>query len=114
MATGAADGFFRYVYDGCLSGGDTGIERRPYHRNCRCALHNNSKDSCPHGMSKCKNVSYPVRRSWSEGCLALAAAASCHSSPSSSCLQMGRRTQQLGLCSDDEQTQLSTSSSSKV
>lgn len=106
MATGAADGFFRFVNNGCLSGSDTGIERRPYHRNCRCALHNNSKGSCHHEISKCKTVSYPIRRSWSEGCLALAsvsAAASGHSSLSSSsscsCFQMGK-IQQLGLCSD--------------
>ncbi|KAJ8753198.1 hypothetical protein K2173_017787 [Erythroxylum novogranatense] len=81
MATGAADGFFRYVYDGCLSGGDMGIERRPYHRNCQCALHKN-RENCPHAIHKSKNVKYPIRRSWSEGCLALAAY--CHPSPSSS------------------------------
>ncbi|OAY31777.1 uncharacterized protein LOC110600516 [Manihot esculenta] len=117
MASGAAEGFFRYLYDGCLSGADTGIERRPYHRNCRCALHNKSKESCPHGMPKSKNVSYPIRRSWSEGCLALAlgsAPASCQSSPSSSpSLQIGRSTQQFGLYSNgDEQLHLSRSSSS--
>ncbi|KDP38621.1 hypothetical protein JCGZ_03974 [Jatropha curcas] len=101
MAAGAADGFFRYAYDGCLSGVDTGIGRRPYHRNCRCALHNKSKENCPHGFSKCKNVSYPIRRSWSEGCLALVAAASCHSSASSSpSLQIARSSTQLGLCND--------------
>ncbi|KAJ8768140.1 hypothetical protein K2173_021080 [Erythroxylum novogranatense] len=81
MAAGAADGFFRYVGEGCLFGGDMGIERRPYHRNCQCALHKNRKN-CSHGTSNSKNVSYPIRRSWSEGSLALTA--SCHSSPSSS------------------------------
>ncbi|EEF38884.1 uncharacterized protein LOC8262857 [Ricinus communis] len=123
MATGSADGFFRYVYDGCLSGGDMGIERRPYHRNCRCALHNKSKDNCPHGMSKCKNVSYPIRRAWSEGCLSLAAVAanSCHSSPSSSpSLQhhqqqqqqpIGRCGTQLDLCNEEEEEQVASFSS---
>ncbi|CAK7338517.1 unnamed protein product [Dovyalis caffra] len=95
MATGSADGFFRYVYDGCLSGGDLGIDRRPYHRNCRCALHK-SKENCPHAMPRCKNVSYPIKRSWSEGSLALMVAnssSSCHSSPSSSpSLQAGKST----------------------
>ncbi|KAF9662802.1 hypothetical protein SADUNF_Sadunf18G0092200 [Salix dunnii] len=51
MATGSADGFFRYVYDGCLSGSDMGIDRRPYHRNCRCALHK-SKENCPHALPR--------------------------------------------------------------
>ncbi|KAF9680692.1 hypothetical protein SADUNF_Sadunf06G0148000 [Salix dunnii] len=90
MATGAADGFFRYVHDGCLSGGEMGIDRRPYHRNCRCALHN-SKENCSHTMSRYKNVSYPIKRCWSEGNLALMVASSsscCNSSPSS--LQAGR------------------------
>lgn len=89
MATGAAgDGLFRSIYNGCICGSDIGIERRPYHRNCRCALHDKSRArNCPHAFPKTKNVCYPMRRAWSEGCLAMAAAASsssCHSSPSSS------------------------------
>ncbi|TXG60812.1 hypothetical protein EZV62_012175 [Acer yangbiense] len=84
----AADGFFRNVYEGCISGCDSGIERRPYHRNCSCALHsksnnNKSRNNC----HKCnKNVSYPMRRAWSEGSLLVMAAAdsSYSSSPSSS------------------------------
>ncbi|RVW43744.1 hypothetical protein CK203_074138 [Vitis vinifera] len=39
MATGAAEGLLWGVYEGCISGCDMGIERRPYHRNCKCALH---------------------------------------------------------------------------
>ncbi|GAA0151101.1 hypothetical protein LIER_09893 [Lithospermum erythrorhizon] len=70
MATGAAgDGIFRGVFEGCISGNDMGISRRPYHRNCTCALHKSS-GNCSH-VSKCNNVSYPIRRSWSESCLAL-------------------------------------------
>nr|XP_016480639.1 PREDICTED: uncharacterized protein LOC107801764 [Nicotiana tabacum]XP_018624833.2 uncharacterized protein LOC104091733 [Nicotiana tomentosiformis] len=87
MATGAAgDGLFRGVFDGCISGHDTGIQSRPYHRNCGCALHK-SRGNCSHS-SPYMNVSYPIRRSWSESCLALAAASSAassgHSSPCSS------------------------------
>ncbi|KAJ6698590.1 HOMEODOMAIN PROTEIN 8 putative-RELATED [Salix purpurea] len=91
MATGAADGFFRYVHDGCLSGGEVGFDRRPYHRNCRCALHN-SKENCSHTMSRYKNVSYPIKRRWSEGNLALMVANSSSSSSNSppSSLQAGR------------------------
>ncbi|CAL1361558.1 unnamed protein product [Linum trigynum] len=42
MAAGSAvvDGFFwNWVFEGSLSGVHHGIERRPYHRNCSCALH---------------------------------------------------------------------------
>lgn len=110
----AADGLFRCVYEGCIAGSDVGVERRPYHRNCGCALHNKSRNKqCTHGGPKCKKVSYPMRRAWSEGSLALVAAASAHSSPSSSPAQhhhvvaVGRQQQQhpqLGtLCDDDQE-----------
>ncbi|MBA0875012.1 hypothetical protein Goshw_025092, partial [Gossypium schwendimanii] len=85
MAAGAADGIFWSLYEGCISGNEIGIERRPYHKNCRCALHDKSRGNCPRSIAKSNNVSYPMRRAWSEGCLMIAAAASssCHSSPSS-------------------------------
>ncbi|KAF3678959.1 putative homeobox protein knotted-1-like 3-like [Capsicum annuum] len=88
MATGAAgaDGIFRGIFDGCISGHDTGIQRRPYHKNCTCELHK-SKGNCSHS-SRCANISYKIRRSWSESCLSLVASSSagssCHSSTSSS------------------------------
>ncbi|XP_061345952.1 uncharacterized protein LOC133291667 [Gastrolobium bilobum] len=82
MASGAAaDGLFRSVYEGCISCYDNCIERRPYHRNCGCALHNKSRKSCTHKLPRCNNVSYPMRRAWSEGSLVLEASA--HSSSSS-------------------------------
>ncbi|KAK3033187.1 hypothetical protein RJ639_036979 [Escallonia herrerae] len=81
MATGAAgDGLFRGTYDGCISGHDMGIRRRPYHRNCSCALHK-MRGHCSHSSPKNK-VSYPLRRAWSESCLSLMASGS--SSPSTS------------------------------
>ncbi|TYI48380.1 hypothetical protein E1A91_D13G244300v1 [Gossypium mustelinum] len=85
MAAGAADGIFWSLYEGCISGNEIGIERRPYHKNCRCALHDKSRGNCPLSIAKSNNVSYPMRRAWSEGCLMMTAAASssCHSSPSS-------------------------------
>ncbi|CAF2124236.1 unnamed protein product [Brassica rapa] len=69
----AADGIFRCIFEGCISGLDSGIERRPYHKNCDCALHdgagkrqNQQRKSCRcHGSSK--SISFPIRRSWSEG-----------------------------------------------
>lgn len=98
MATaGAADGFVRPVYEGCISGGDSEVDRRPYHRNCGCALHSKSNNkgnnyNCPNGSPKCKNnVSYPIKKSWSEGNLALGASHH-NSSPSASPLmELGGR-----------------------
>ncbi|KAK4431819.1 hypothetical protein Salat_0944000 [Sesamum alatum] len=70
MATGAAgDGLLRGVFEGCISAGDMGIQRRPYHKHCGCALHK-SRRHCPH-PPRHTTVSYPIRRSWSEGNLAL-------------------------------------------
>ncbi|PSS36135.1 Mucin-5AC like [Actinidia chinensis var. chinensis] len=85
MATGAAgDRLFRgCVFDGCLSGSDTEIKQRPYHRNCSCALHR-SRGLCPHASPRCAHVSYPIRRTWSEGSLALLASSDVHDSPCSS------------------------------
>ncbi|GMI89184.1 hypothetical protein HRI_002587700 [Hibiscus trionum] len=76
MATGATEGLLVWLYEGCISVRDTTIERRPYHRNCRCALHDKSRGNCPHAFAKSKNVSYPVRTrsAWGEGCLAMSAA----------------------------------------
>ncbi|CAH8266173.1 unnamed protein product [Arabidopsis lyrata] len=73
----AADGIFRSIFEGCISGLDSAIERRPYHKNCGCALHDKSSGagknqnqrrppSCRrHGSSE--SISFPIRRSWSEG-----------------------------------------------
>ncbi|KAG8367530.1 hypothetical protein BUALT_Bualt16G0081400 [Buddleja alternifolia] len=60
MATGAADFMFRCVSDGSLSMCDMDIERRPYHRNCKCALHK-MKGKCLHTDSQHKNISFPKR-----------------------------------------------------
>ncbi|XP_010506656.1 PREDICTED: uncharacterized protein LOC104783223 [Camelina sativa] len=73
----AADGIFHSIFEGCISGLDSAIERRPYHKNCGCALHDkpsgvgknqNQKrpPSCRrHGSSE--SISFSIRRSWSEG-----------------------------------------------
>ncbi|KAI4335607.1 hypothetical protein L6164_014240 [Bauhinia variegata] len=92
----AADGFFQCLYEGCISGYDNQVERRPYHRNCGCALHSKTRKNCTPKSAKCNQVSYPIRRSWSEGSLTLMASA--HSSPSSSPAPSGAGGRsQLGL-----------------
>ncbi|KAF5805122.1 hypothetical protein HanRHA438_Chr05g0215081 [Helianthus annuus] len=84
MASGAAgDSIFGNVFGGCISSDDIGIKRRPYHRNCSCALHKSGENHhCSHALPP--KVSYPVRRSWSEGCLVAMTSAAAASSPGSS------------------------------
>ncbi|EYU34915.1 hypothetical protein ABFS82_11G037800 [Erythranthe guttata] len=67
MATGAADLMFRCVFDGSLSMGDMDIERRPYHRDCKCALHE-TKGTCSHSNG---NISFPKREFKSKCSLSL-------------------------------------------
>ncbi|XP_052199064.1 uncharacterized protein LOC127806091 [Diospyros lotus] len=72
MSTGAAgDGLLRGIFEASMSGSDTAIQRRPYHKNCTCALHK-SRGHCCHVL-RSNNVSFPIRRTWSEGCLVAAA-----------------------------------------
>ncbi|KAL2228774.1 UNVERIFIED_CONTAM: hypothetical protein Sindi_1857100 [Sesamum indicum] len=63
MATGAAVLMFRCVFDGCLQMRDTDMERRPYHRNCKCALHKPKAD-CPHSAAsqQRRNVSFSTKQ----------------------------------------------------
>ncbi|CAA0813466.1 Unknown protein [Striga hermonthica] len=68
-AAAAGDGLLRGVFDGCIPVRDTGFEHRPYHKNCKCALHKSR--GCRGHSSRCGAVSYPIRRTWSEGCLVL-------------------------------------------
>uniref|UniRef100_A0A803N6U6 Uncharacterized protein n=1 Tax=Chenopodium quinoa TaxID=63459 RepID=A0A803N6U6_CHEQI len=76
---------FRGVFEGSISGSHLEIDRRPYHKNCTCALHGLSGGGAKCHHSKPPKVSYPIKRSWSEGSLALySASASANPSPSSS------------------------------
>ncbi|MFS8004631.1 hypothetical protein Hanom_Chr13g01228081 [Helianthus anomalus] len=69
MASGATrDGVFGNVFEGSISNDDIGIQRRPYHRGCSCALHKSDEHHGSHASSRHK-VSYLIRRSWNEGSL---------------------------------------------
>ncbi|PIA45674.1 hypothetical protein AQUCO_01600123v1 [Aquilegia coerulea] len=102
MASGAAEGLIRCVLDGCLSESGVEIERKPYHRNCSCALHK-PKGQCYKVSNGNKKISYPMRRSYSESCLALAESnfASPSSSPSYMLLGVKIKTK-LELCREEE------------
>ncbi|EYU34916.1 hypothetical protein MIMGU_mgv1a021659mg [Erythranthe guttata] len=63
----AADLTFRGVLDGSLSMGEMDIERRPYHRDCKCALHE-IKGRCLHSTG---NIPFPKREFRSKCSLSL-------------------------------------------
>ncbi|XP_077238030.1 uncharacterized protein LOC143879496 [Tasmannia lanceolata] len=91
----ATKGLSHSVFEGAIATPDMEIERRPYHRNCSCALHKSG--DCTKSSPCNTKISYPVRRSWSDGCLALAS--SNYSSPSSSPANpIGAERTQLALC----------------
>ncbi|KAG8367529.1 hypothetical protein BUALT_Bualt16G0081300 [Buddleja alternifolia] len=60
MATVAANMMLQCVFDGSLSMRDMDIERRPYHKNCKCALHK-VKGKCSHVGSQLSIVSFSKR-----------------------------------------------------
>uniref|UniRef100_A0A7N0T109 Uncharacterized protein n=1 Tax=Kalanchoe fedtschenkoi TaxID=63787 RepID=A0A7N0T109_KALFE len=120
MAAAAAGDGMQFVYDSCLSGCDCGIDRRPYHRNCGCALHKSRSRACLRKAERStgNKVAFPIRRSWSEGSLALAAAggygSSVNSSPASGSSPavgaMGRRKASMNalveLCDEEEDSSI--------
>lgn len=63
MAT-AGGGLFWSLYEGSISGHDNCVERRPYHRKCRCPLHDkNSRINYNHKLPRCNStVSFPMKR----------------------------------------------------
>ncbi|KAF6143692.1 hypothetical protein GIB67_021702 [Kingdonia uniflora] len=93
MASGASRGMLGSIYEGSIVLTDMEIDRRPYHRNCSCALHK-SNGRCYKAFPRERKISYPIRRSWSEGCLSLAASnynsSSASSSPASVTLGLER------------------------
>ncbi|KAE8705906.1 putative peptidyl-prolyl cis-trans isomerase [Hibiscus syriacus] len=66
MATGAAAAktMLRCVLAGSLVMREMEVERRPYHKNCSCALHN-LKGTCTSG---CSRVSFSKKKTWRNDC----------------------------------------------
>ncbi|CAA3005083.1 Hypothetical predicted protein [Olea europaea subsp. europaea] len=81
MAARAANLMFQYAFEGSLSMYDMDIERRPYHRNCTCALHK-QKAACSNAVSRRRNVSFPKKELWNK-CSLISVSASTISSHSS-------------------------------
>ncbi|KAF9610171.1 hypothetical protein IFM89_005270 [Coptis chinensis] len=66
MGSEVAKVLLQCVYEGCIPAYDGVKERRPYHRNCKCALHkakDGKSNKCTHQNN---NISYPVKTSWKE------------------------------------------------
>ncbi|CAI0388650.1 unnamed protein product [Linum tenue] len=64
------------LLQGSLSISDTVIERRPYHKNCECALHK-LKGKCSRLWSSERNLSFPKK---ARGSLAVSASSGSHES----------------------------------
>ncbi|KAE8729536.1 putative pentatricopeptide repeat-containing protein [Hibiscus syriacus] len=74
MATGAAavETMLRCVLQGSLSMQEMEVERRPYHRNCSCALHNLKGSSvCSSACSRARNISFTKRKTWNDCSLSM-------------------------------------------
>ncbi|XVF47958.1 hypothetical protein PTKIN_Ptkin03bG0151500 [Pterospermum kingtungense] len=72
MAVGAAEMMFRCVFEGSITMQDSLIERRPYHRDCDCALHK-LKGICSSACSRTRNISFPKKKQWDNCSLSLSA-----------------------------------------
>ncbi|KAK8683026.1 hypothetical protein V6N13_039101 [Hibiscus sabdariffa] len=81
MATGAAEMMFRCVFDGSIAMQDSLIERRPYHRNCECALHKLKGGCSSTCNSRTTRLSFPKKKTWGDCCLCLPASKLSSQSP---------------------------------
>lgn len=69
MATGACQMMFQCVFEGSISLHDMEIERRPYHKNCGCALHNLNDGICSKACPQQRYVSFSKKTSWTDYCM---------------------------------------------
>ncbi|BFG39493.1 hypothetical protein CerSpe_257670 [Prunus speciosa] len=53
---------------------DMEVERRPYHKNCTCALHKSKGGVCSNACPQKRNISFPKKLSWTDGSLCMQAA----------------------------------------
>ncbi|KAK8543256.1 hypothetical protein V6N13_136215 [Hibiscus sabdariffa] len=100
MATGAAaaETMLRCVLEGSLLMQEMEAERRPYHRNCSCALHSLKGRVCSPACSRARNVSFTKRKTWNDCSLSMAIS---HFSSRSSLGNMGSKTSMV-ICDIDD------------
>jgi len=90
MATAAAQTMLRCLIDGSISMHDMEIERRPYHRNCGCALHE-SKGTHSAACFQNRNISFPKKQLRNDCSLSLESSKSHSQSSFHSVLQLKNR-----------------------
>ncbi|KAK2646734.1 hypothetical protein Ddye_021929 [Dipteronia dyeriana] len=66
MASGAAEMVLGCVFNGSLSIHELNIDRRPYHKNCSCALHDVKGICSSNTCSKKNNLSFQKKHEWSK------------------------------------------------
>ncbi|KAA3476820.1 Cyclophilin-like peptidyl-prolyl cis-trans isomerase family protein isoform 1 [Gossypium australe] len=72
MATGATAEMIRCVLESSLVMQEIEVERRPYHRNCSCALHN-LKGVCSSAFcSRSRNVCFSKKKTLNDCSLSMA------------------------------------------
>ncbi|KAJ7957472.1 Zinc finger, SWIM-type [Quillaja saponaria] len=72
MATGAAQMMLQNVFGGSIPMHDLEIERRPYHKNCSCALHK-LKGGCSNAFPLQRNLSFPNKKEWTDSSMSITA-----------------------------------------
>ncbi|KAJ0989528.1 hypothetical protein J5N97_007884 [Dioscorea zingiberensis] len=98
MAAGV-EVLLRCVFQGSITFSDADIERRPYHRNCGCALHGSLCSSKVSAASHCGNkVSYQLQRSPSSGRLAVGGSVLMQPSPATGNLVLPLRSKSEEWC----------------
>ena len=85
MASRALEMVFGYVLEGTLAMQDMEIERRPYHKNCNCALHSSKGNSSSINVYACSHqrniANFPKKQTkWSDFSLSMEASTSSSSS----------------------------------
>ncbi|WCJ30061.1 hypothetical protein M5689_011645 [Euphorbia peplus] len=68
MAARAADLLVQSVFDGSITMHDLEIQRRPYHKDCNCALHNSQGIIAPTACSQHGTMSFPRKKSSTLSC----------------------------------------------
>ncbi|KAG6471939.1 hypothetical protein ZIOFF_069392 [Zingiber officinale] len=58
MMAAGANSLLRCIFEGCIQARCSDIDQRPYHRNCKCALHRRRFAN----PGPRPNISYPTRR----------------------------------------------------
>lgn len=64
MATIATGMMLRCVFDGSWSMNNFEIELRPYHRDCKCALHKSKGSKCSNSCPGNNIISFPKKDLW--------------------------------------------------